>query len=400
MLTRAAVLAATVFAFGQIGSVAVEAGSPAESEISEDDGLWLDRVKLKIGEGKYEAARDILEELNRTPLSGTLARTEQQKLLGQVYLYLEEYGKAIAALTNVIDFPRTDHVTALINRCYAYMKVNLIVDARSDCVAARVDLDRAEFSRFKASGETIAFRKVSLAHVEAQLALRSGQLERALDFIGEAHALLEDAPQLSEWFVWDLDLLESKALAALGDSEAALASVAKTLQAAPERERHAALATRAAILLRQGERDAAVKEYVSAAESATPGKTRAKYYFEACSTLLQTVQREQAVAERSALLENALDPCRLAATNDDENGLYHEAHAAALFEMSRALFETTRFDEGMIRYGEGNDELRKAAALRPRSNVIVQTAEDFKRAVGDVDILEKWLGDPLAAGAE
>ena len=115
--------------------------------------------------------------------------------MGQAKIRLGDYDGAIAALTNVIDFPRTDRTMALINRCYAYLQLNLVLDAQRDCSEARRTVERNNAIRSLNEAPQILrdYHQISLNMVDAELLLRSGQAERALEVLNDAASLVEES---------------------------------------------------------------------------------------------------------------------------------------------------------------------------------------------------------------
>lgn len=274
--------------------------------------------------GEYDAAKEILEEMSKKGLSSALVRNEQQKLLGQVQLRLEDYNGAIASFTNVIDFPRAERTTALINRCYAYLQLNLLLDAQRDCSEGRHIIERVNLTNLSkdTSEGTQAFRQISLSMVEAEIFVNLGQPEQALEVLYSSREIVEDA-NLEIKNYWGLLLSIAEISSSIGQYKNSLKILDEIEHIIPNTERHRLLAARASTLRGMGDVDGAVTNWTDAYNASLEvghhAETNIGYLFLACAHLIQEGRNE-----------DALSPCNAAAEANPKSALYAEANAFAI----------------------------------------------------------------------
>lgn len=302
------------------------------------EAAQIDAADAFFRAGDYLGAHELLADMNAIALSSTEARTEQQKRLGKVLLRLGDFDGAIAAFTNAIEFPLSDQTTALIDRCFAYLQLNLLLDAQLDCSRARrdVNLERIVGSDNPIERLTFEYRSVSLSLIEASLYRRSGNVRQALELLNDAVAVVEESakdtkrPEGMSLRVkdnWSLYLLQADIVGEMGRYEDALALLTQVETIVPDSELHRVLATRAPLLSSFGDLDAAVAAWLRAAavvpqaqdEKGPLARAANEYVFLACLSLLR--------AERH---EEALGPCGEVAEADKTNGYFAEAYAVAL----------------------------------------------------------------------
>ncbi|UWQ80354.1 hypothetical protein K3725_04905 [Leisingera sp. S132] len=312
--------------------------SAEETPFTAEEDAQIAAADARFGVGDYTGAYEILSAMNDEVLSSTDARTEQQKRLGKVLLRLGDYDGAIAAFTNAIEFPLSDQTTALTDRCYAYLQVNLLLDAQQDCSQARreVELARLLGSNDPIEWLTQEYRSVSLSLIEASLFRRSGQLRQALEILDGATAVIESSAKdttrdatlrLRVEDNWPLYLSRADVMGEIGRYEEALASLSQLEAVVPDSELHRVLATRASLLRNSGELEAAVGAWLRAAEavpllqeeSGSLARAANEYLFLACASLLRAQRHEE-----------ALGPCGKVAEADKTNGYFAEANAVAL----------------------------------------------------------------------
>ncbi|QBX35135.1 hypothetical protein E4191_10805 [Paracoccus liaowanqingii] len=335
----------------------------------------LDAARSLMAAGEYEAAEAALAVMSHTSLSSAVARSEQQKLLGQVSLQLKDYDGAIAAFTNVIDFPRADRTTALTHRCYAYLQLNLLLDAQRDCSEAKYILRHA----YKAgaagapSEAMLDYRQLSFDMVEAQLLARAGRSKQALELVEAAiqRVRLRDAEgRLSIRDYWGLFLYSAEILGDRGKYRDALARLDEISMVLPDAERHRLLSVRASVLRRSGDIDGAVEAWSEAYSAALAHglspEAALDYMFFSCTSLLQEHKDEQALA-----------PCGIIANNAPGNALYAEANAVA---MARA--------RGLL---SAAVEIERAAKLRQNSSMAVVVVQELVKQLPDIGETLRYL---------
>ncbi|WP_299770858.1 hypothetical protein [uncultured Tateyamaria sp.] len=301
-------------------------------------------------DGDIEKALDVLSGLNIAPIRSQKLRSSQQRLLAQAQIRVEDYDGAIASLTNVIDFPRSDRMSALINRCFAYLRINLVLDAQRDCAAAKGAIKSAEIRGKPVSDH----RKISFAMVEAEILLRSGRTGAALDTLTAAIGIAQQARTLDRH--WGLSLFKAQVLTVLGREDEALSIIDRITPKVPPSEKHQILAERAAVFLRKGNIETALYNW-SAASLASP-KNAEEYLFKSCVSLIQAAKYERARA-----------PCGELVQLDEDNSVFADAYAVSVLESQGVMAAAP--------------EVLRALELRPRSELLMRMTNEIRNSASN-----------------